>query len=89
MKELWKDKLVRIVGIMMIVVIILGIMIVRVCLSIGNTPNYDIYIYDDGSAQIMIDNIGYVNQLPDGTLVIDGGGEPKDYHYTQEDMFVF
>lgn len=86
MKELWKDRLTRVVAIVTIVMVILGIMLIRMYSTIGNTPNYDIYIYDDGSAQIKIDNIGYVNQLPDGTLVIDGGGEPKDYHYTREDV---
>lgn len=86
MKELWKDKLTRTVCIMTVVVIVLGIMFIRVFTSLGNTPNYDIYVFDDGSAQITIDNIGYINQLPDGTLIIKGGGEPKSYHYTREDM---
>ena len=86
MKELWKDRLTRVVAIVTIVVVILGIMFIRIYNSIGNTPNYDIYIFENGSAKIMIDNIGYVNQLPDGTLVIDGGGKPEGYHYTREDM---
>ena len=86
MKELWKDRLTWVVCVMTIVVIILGIMFVRMYTSIGNTPNYDVYIFDDGSATIMIDNIAYVNQLEDGRLVIDGGGEPEAWHYTREDM---
>lgn len=86
MKELWKDRLIRITMIVAMVVIILGIILIRIYSTIGNTPNYDVYIFDDGSATIVIDNIAYVNQLDDGRLVIEGGGKPEAYHYTRQDI---
>ena len=81
-----EKKLIRWAIIVEVIVIIMVVLLVRVYNSIGTTPNYTVDIFDDGSAKIFVDNIAYVNQLPDGTLVIDGGGEPEEYRYTRRDV---
>lgn len=63
----------KIFAIVMLGVIIFGVMFLKSYGSVEDDPNYDIYIFEDGSAEILVDNIGYVNQLSDGTLIIDGG----------------
>ena len=63
----------KIFAIVILGVIIFGVMLLKSYGSVEDTSNYEIHIFEDGSAEIIVDNIGHVNQLSNGTLIIDGG----------------
>ena len=44
--------------------------------AITDQPNYTIYIEEDGRTEIIVRDIGLVQQKPDGTLIIQGDGKP-------------
>ena len=77
-----------------------GLMYVYDDKPIKDTANYTIHVYDNGTATIGVDNIGYVYQLQEpakfgagyylmpGTLIIPGDGDEAIYEYPQRDTYV-
>ncbi len=78
----------------------IGLLYVYSDKSITDTVNYTIHVYDNGTATIGVDNIGYVYQLQEpakfgagyylqpGTLIIPGDGDQAIYEYPQRDTYV-
>ena len=97
-----KDKLKIAVVIMAAAVILgfLGLMHMYRDQPIEDTVNYTIRVYDNGTATIGVDNIGYVQQLQEptkfgagyylrpGTLIIPGDGNEAIYEYPRKDTYV-
>jgi len=75
-------QLIRAVIVLALVCVFMAFWLVRVYSTekaMTDQPTYTIYIEEDGRAQIDVANIAYVQQKADGTLVIEGGGEPVEW----------
>lgn len=98
-----KSKRLKIAVVTMAAAVILGFLVLMYVYNdkpITDTANYTIHVYDNGTATIGVDNIGYVYQLQEptnfgvgyylmpGTLIIPGDGDEAIYEYPRKDTYV-